>query len=37
MWLVVVAARLPEPDRRAWLIAKAATALAVNHLLWTWW
>jgi hypothetical protein len=37
VWLVVAAARLPEGDRRAWLIAQAATALAVNHLLWTWW
>jgi hypothetical protein len=37
VWLVVAAARLPAADRRAWLIAQAATALAVNHLLWTWW
>jgi hypothetical protein len=37
VWLVVAAARLPVPHRRAWLIAQAATALFVNHLLWTWW
>jgi methylthioxylose transferase len=37
VWLVVAAARLPPADRRAWLIAQAVAALAVNHLLWTWW
>jgi hypothetical protein len=37
VWLVVAAARIPDPHRRAWLTAQAATALAVNHLLWTWW
>ncbi|MGN9908917.1 hypothetical protein ACTMTJ_15345 [Phytohabitans sp. LJ34] len=37
VWLVVAAARLPAPHHRAWLIAQAGTALAVNHLLWTWW
>jgi hypothetical protein len=37
VWLVVATARLPEVDRRAWLAVQAAAALAVNHLLWTWW
>jgi hypothetical protein len=37
VWLVVATAALPERHRRGWLVAQAATALAVNHLLWTWW
>jgi methylthioxylose transferase len=37
VWLMVAAARLPEAGRRGWLAAQAATALAVNHLIWTWW
>ncbi|MEJ3745587.1 hypothetical protein WEI85_20135 [Actinomycetes bacterium KLBMP 9797] len=37
VWLMVATAALPDRHRRAWLIAQAATALAVNHLVWTWW
>ncbi|MEH1127218.1 hypothetical protein [Micromonospora sp. CPCC 206061] len=37
VWLVVAMAALPERHRRGWLAAQAVTALAVNHLLWTWW
>jgi hypothetical protein len=37
VWLVVATARLPAADRRAWLAAQAASAIAVNHLLWTGW
>jgi len=37
VWLLVATAALPAPHRRFWLIAQAATALAVNHLVWTWW
>jgi methylthioxylose transferase len=37
VWLVVAAARMPAGDRRWWLAGQVATALAVNHLLWTWW
>jgi hypothetical protein len=37
VWLVVAAVHLPAPHHRAWLAAQAATALAVNHLLWTGW
>jgi hypothetical protein len=37
VWLMVATAALPERHRRGWLAAQAATALAVNHLLWTWW
>jgi hypothetical protein len=35
VWLLVATAYLP--NQRAWLAAQAATALAVNHLLWTNW
>ncbi|WP_410808862.1 hypothetical protein [Micromonospora sp. 067-2] len=35
VWLLVAAARLPAGSRRWWLAGQAATALAVNHLLWT--
>ncbi|MET8354638.1 hypothetical protein [Micromonospora sp. NPDC005206] len=35
VWLLVAAALMPEKTRRWWLIGQAATALAVNHLLWT--
>ncbi|MFC4020327.1 hypothetical protein ACFOW4_20615 [Micromonospora sp. GCM10011542] len=35
VWLLVAAARLPVGSRRWWLAGQAATALAVNHLLWT--
>jgi hypothetical protein len=35
VWLVVPCALLPRP--RAWLIAQAVLALAVNHLLLTVW
>jgi hypothetical protein len=37
VWLMVATAALPQRNRRGWLAAQAATALAVNHLLWTWW
>ncbi len=37
VWLLVATACLPERRHRAWLVAQAATALAVNHLLWTNW
>jgi hypothetical protein len=37
VWLLVATARLPAADRRCWLAAQAATALAVNHLLFTGW
>ncbi|MEV4198385.1 hypothetical protein [Micromonospora globbae] len=35
VWLLVAAALLPAGARRWWLAGQAATALAVNHLLWT--
>ncbi|MBM0236964.1 hypothetical protein JNW88_07065 [Micromonospora sp. ATA32] len=35
VWLLVATARLPAGHRRWWLAGQAATALAVNHLLWT--
>ncbi|MGI5521512.1 hypothetical protein ACQEUX_11195 [Micromonospora sp. CA-259024] len=35
VWLLVATAHLPASHRRWWLAAQAATALAVNHLLWT--
>ncbi|MDG4757658.1 hypothetical protein [Micromonospora sp. WMMD710] len=35
VWLLVAAAHLPTGSRRWWLAAQAATALAVNHLVWT--
>lgn len=37
VWLVLAAALLPAAHRRWWLAAQAATALAVNHLLFTNW
>jgi hypothetical protein len=37
IWLLVAAAWLPRRHRRAWLIAQAVTALAVNHLVFTGW
>ncbi|TNH28985.1 hypothetical protein FHG89_13730 [Micromonospora orduensis] len=35
VWLLVATAWLPAGSRRWWLAAQAATALAVNHLVWT--
>ncbi|WBB68065.1 hypothetical protein [Micromonospora sp. WMMD812] len=35
VWLLAAAALLPPGARRWWLAGQAATALAVNHLLWT--
>ncbi|MCO1594764.1 hypothetical protein M8C17_06245 [Micromonospora sp. RHAY321] len=35
VWLLVATARLPAGSRRWWLAGQAATALAVNHLVWT--
>ena len=37
IWLLVATAWLPARHRRAWLIAQALTALAVNHLILTDW
>jgi methylthioxylose transferase len=37
VWLVLAAALLPAAHRRWWLAAQAATALVVNHLLFTNW
>ncbi len=37
VWLLAATARLPSHQVRGWLMAQAATALAVNHLLWTNW
>ncbi|WSS24665.1 hypothetical protein OG519_32505 [Streptomyces sp. NBC_01190] len=37
LWLPAAAALLPRRDRRGWLIAQAAIALLVNHLLLTGW
>ncbi|MEV0714430.1 hypothetical protein [Asanoa sp. NPDC050611] len=35
VWLLAATALLPPHTRRWWLAGQAATALAVNHLLWT--
>ncbi len=35
VWLLVATAHLPPAARRWWLVGQAATALSVNHLLWT--
>ncbi|MCG5469929.1 hypothetical protein LADH09A_003868 [Micromonospora sp. LAH09] len=35
VWLLVATAHLPANHRRWWLAGQAATALLVNHLLWT--
>ncbi|MGW3786549.1 hypothetical protein ACWD5Z_18345 [Micromonospora chokoriensis] len=35
VWLLVATAHLPRGHQRWWLAGQAATALAVNHLLWT--
>ncbi|WP_200212954.1 hypothetical protein [Micromonospora coerulea] len=35
VWLLVATAHLPPATRRWWFAGQAATALAVNHLLWT--
>lgn len=37
LWLLPAAALLPGRSRRGWLVAQAATALLVNHLLFTGW
>ncbi len=37
VWLMAGAALLPAPGRRVWLVAQAAVALLVNHLLLTTW
>jgi methylthioxylose transferase len=37
VWLLVATAWLPAGQRRGWLTVQAATAIAVNHLLWTNW
>ncbi|GAB2745744.1 hypothetical protein JOM49_000417 [Amycolatopsis magusensis] len=37
VWLLPAAALLPAPGRRGWLVAQAATALVVNHLVFTYW
>ena len=37
LWIVPLAALLPRPAARWWLLAQAALALAVNHLLLTVW
>jgi len=37
VWLMAGATLLPAPGRRAWLVAQAAVALLVNHLLLTTW
>lgn len=37
VWLTPACALLPQPQRRGWLAAQAALALAVNHLLLTVW
>ncbi|NLU78472.1 hypothetical protein HCA58_08775 [Micromonospora sp. HNM0581] len=36
-WLMAGAALIPATDRRTWLTAQAAVALAINHLLLTTW
>ncbi|GAA2700916.1 hypothetical protein ACFY2R_01155 [Micromonospora olivasterospora] len=35
VWLLAAVARLPAAHHRWWLAGQAATALVVNHLLWT--
>ncbi|HKS98426.1 MAG TPA: hypothetical protein VJT31_02760 [Rugosimonospora sp.] len=37
IWLLVAAAWLPTRQRQPWLAAQALTALAINHLLLTYW
>jgi hypothetical protein len=37
VWLLVATACLPAGQRQGWLAVQAATALVVNHLLWTNW
>ena len=37
VWLMAGAALIPSADRRTWLAAQAALALAINHLLLTIW
>jgi methylthioxylose transferase len=37
VWLLAGAALLPPPTRRGWLLAQAAIALLINHLLLTTW
>jgi methylthioxylose transferase len=37
VWLTVATACLPAGQRKGWLAVQAATALLVNHLLWTNW
>jgi hypothetical protein len=37
VWFAAGAVLLPLPSRRGWLIAQAAMALLVNHLLLTSW
>jgi hypothetical protein len=37
VWLAAGAALVPAPGRRGWLVAQAAVALLVNHLLVTTW
>ncbi|SNT64506.1 hypothetical protein SAMN05421812_11766 [Asanoa hainanensis] len=37
VWILAGAALLPRRHQRAWLVAQAVTALAVNHLLLTTW
>jgi hypothetical protein len=37
VWFVAGAGLLPAPARRGWLAAQAATALLINHLLFTVW
>jgi methylthioxylose transferase len=37
IWLLAGAATLPDAHRRGWLAVQAATALTVNHLLFTGW
>lgn len=37
VWLLPAVALLPERGGRWWLASQAAIALAVSHLIWTWW
>jgi methylthioxylose transferase len=37
VWIVPLAALLPRPSARWWLLAQATLALAINHLLLTVW
>jgi hypothetical protein len=37
IWLLAATALLPARSRRGWLVAQAATALAINHLVLTAW